>query len=173
MAEDDLFGRAMKGVRRIKTESRKQVAPRTPPLPRQNSEPLAGGVSAQHQHDAPHRTGDPWVLKSNGISADRMRQLTGGRMSSDDEIDLHGMTRSESLAALQAFFSSALASGYRVLSIVHGRGLHSKDDKPVLKAAVYDWLESGEFAGAVLAVVPKPGSGGGSCLVLLRRNRAA
>ena len=172
MADDDLFGKAMRGVRRIKTENRQQAKSRTLPRPRPDNEAMAA-VTTHQKHTGPSRTDDPWVLRSSGVSADRMRQLAGGRMPMDDEIDLHGMTRDESIAALTMFVGNALTGGLRVISIVHGRGLHSQGDKPVLKGAVYDWLESGAFSGSVLAVVPKPGTGGGSCLVLLRRNRTA
>jgi DNA-nicking Smr family endonuclease len=66
----------------------------------------------------------------------------------------------------------ALTDQHRVLCIVHGRGLHSQG-KPVLKEAVYQWLRSGSYANHILAAIPKPYTGGGSCLVLLRRNRGS
>jgi len=65
----------------------------------------------------------------------------------------------------------AMREGIRALSVVHGRGLHSQDNKPILKQAAYHWLREGPLAHLVLAVIPQPGSGGGACLVLLRRQK--
>ena len=55
--------------------------------------------------------------------------------------------------------------------IVHGRGLHSKDQIPVLKDALRSWLERGPVARAVLAfTTARPHDGGaGAVYVLLRR----
>jgi len=89
----------------------------------------------------------------------------------DFELDLHGMSREQAYAALTRCMDDALARSWRVLCLVHGRGMHSGDRKPVLKKAVYGWLKEGPYAGCVLAVVPRPGTAGGSCLVLLRRRR--
>jgi len=124
-------------------------------------------------HGGPEPGESPWVLAANGVSADMLRRLSGGKIDANAELDLHGMTRGDALDALDDFVGNALSEGMRVLGIVHGRGLHSSSDGPVLKQAAYDWLRNGSLAGHVLAVVPHPRSGGGSCLVLLRRLRAS
>ena len=55
--------------------------------------------------------------------------------------------------------------------IVHGRGLNSKDNIPVLKVAVKAWLERGRIGKSVLAFcTARPHDGGaGAVYVLLRR----
>lgn len=119
-----------------------------------------------------HRTG-PWTLVADGISRERLKRLAGGDPPAAWTLDLHGMTCEVALTAVAEGFVRALADpSVRVLCLVHGRGLHSSDGKPVLKQAVYHWLTDGPFAGHVLAAVPQPGSGGGACLVLLRRTAA-
>ena len=55
--------------------------------------------------------------------------------------------------------------------VVTGRGLHSKDSIPVLKAGVQGWLTHGRAARQVLGFCsarPKDG-GAGALYVLLRR----
>jgi DNA-nicking Smr family endonuclease len=54
---------------------------------------------------------------------------------------------------------------------VHGRGLNSKDQIPVLKDAVRLWLARGRIAKSVLAfATARPTDGGaGAVYVLLRR----
>lgn len=169
--EDDLFGKAMQDVRRIVTEPRR-VAEKAKAQLRQVVR--AGRVESVADFAPPHRperSDDPWILKADGVSSERLRQLAAGRPAVDAETDLHGMTREEMYRALACVMEQALEGGWRVLSLVHGRGLHSEDGRPVLKEAVYGWLRDGPHAGWVLAVVPKPGTGGGSALVLLRRRR--
>jgi len=111
---------------------------------------------------------EPWTLVANGVSRDTLKRLTAGRPSIGLSVDLHGMTRDEALTRLQQGIEQALQEELRVLCIVHGRGLHSQG-KPVLKQAVYRWLEEGSLAHIILAAIPQPHSGGGACLVLLRR----
>jgi len=113
-------------------------------------------------------TDDPWVLIADGVSRERLKRLAAGRPPVGRSFDLHGMTRDQALAELEQGFARAIADGVRVLCIIHGRGLHSQG-RPILKDAVYHWFRQGAYAHSVLAVMPQPGSGGGACLLLLRR----
>jgi len=113
-------------------------------------------------------TCDPWVFVADGISRERLKRLAAGQPPIERTFDLHGMTRHEALAMLEASFGQAACEGVRVFCIIHGRGLHSQG-RAVLKEAVYHWLRQGPLAHRVLAVMPQPGSGGGACLLLLRR----
>jgi len=119
----------------------------------------------------PEHAPEPWILKTNGVSRERLRQLANGRPPVDMEVDLHGMTREQAIAAISRHMEQVITAGHRVLCLVHGRGLHSENGRPVLKESTYHWLAEGPFAGHVLAVIPRPGTGGGSCLVLIRRQR--
>jgi len=114
-------------------------------------------------------TDDPWVLIADGVSRERLKRLAAGRPPVGRSFDLHGMTRDQALAELEQGFAQVIADGVRALCIIHGRGLHSQG-RPILKDAVYHWLREGAYAPSVLAVMPQPGSGGGACLLLLRRN---
>jgi len=169
--DEDLFGKAMQDVRRIEVEPRR-VAEKPKSQSRQHVR--IGSVQTAALSAPAHRpesSAEPWTLKADGVSAERLRQLGAGRPAIDVETDLHGMTREGMYRALSQLMEQALESGWRVLSLVHGRGLHSEDGRPILKDAVYEWLRDGPYAGWVLAAIPKPGTGGGSALVLLRRRR--
>lgn len=168
--EDDLFRDAMHGVRRLRQETKVQAGQRKVHHDRQADRPKA--MPSATRFHGPVKTSAPWVLKADGISQDRMRALASGRPAVDLELDLHGMTRDEAMDRLGVFVAEAVNRGLRLLCLVHGRGMHSRGGQAVLKEATYRWLAHGPLAGHVLAVIPKPGTGGGSCLVLLRRSRA-
>ena len=167
--EKGLFAEAMRQVRRTTPSDKiEPVKPKPKPAaliaarrPTAPGRPAASGPS-------PRPTDQPGVFKANGVSNERLKRLAAGRPPVELTFDLHGVTRDEALALLQDGFAQALLDGRRALCIIHGRGLHSPG-KPVLKQAVYHWLREGPYAGAVLAMIPQPGSGGGACLVLLRR----
>jgi len=167
--EDALFEQAMRGVRKLRVETRAgshRPGPRAPVAPKAAGKPSFPAVVDR----GPEATAS-WVLKDPGVSRERLRRLAAGQPPVDVELDLHGMSREKAWAALGACMCNALSDGLRVLCLIHGRGMHSSDGKPVLKKAVYEWLREGPYAGQVLAVIPRPGTAGGACLVLLRRIR--
>jgi len=172
MDDDDLFAKAMSVVRPIAPSDKVTVEkPRVrKPRLKQRRSPAAIALT-DHRNAAPESGREPWILKASGVSQEKLKQLGAGRPAVDIETDLHGMTREEALSALEKMLEIALDEQARALCIVHGRGLHSQG-RPVLKDTVYQWLRSGPYAGHILAAIPKPHTGGGSCLVLLRRKRS-
>jgi DNA-nicking Smr family endonuclease len=58
-------------------------------------------------------------------------------------VDLHGLTREEAKGTLERFLLVSRQAGKRCVLVVHGRGLHSKDQIPVLKTGVQLWLTRG------------------------------
>ncbi|MDX8408715.1 MAG: Smr/MutS family protein [Mariprofundales bacterium] len=147
-----------------KVSSKRVVRKPPPPHPQHAPYPSTttnGGTTPLHQPS-------PWTLVSPGISRERLRKL--GQSRADLLIDLHGMNRDQAVAQLQLALTSLVARGGRMVEIIHGRGLHSQG-KAILRQALYDWLRSEQIHGLVLAAIAKPNSGGGACLVLLRRRR--
>lgn len=109
-----------------------------------------------------------WV---QGFDPGVMRKLRGGDFTTQAQLDLHGLTREEAKPALEAFIQRSRISGHRCVLVVTGRGLHSKDQIPVLKEGVQQWLTRGRVAKQVLgfcSAKPKDG-GSGAIYVLLRR----
>ncbi len=173
MDDEDLFAKAMSVVRPLAKPDKITVErPKPKRKPSQERHTPITPVSSPRIADELKPSSDPWTLKASGVSQEKLKQLGSGRPAIDIETDLHGMNRDEACSALEKMFDIALQERLRVLCIVHGRGLHSQG-KPVLKEAVYQWLRSGPYAAHILAAIPKPYTGGGSCLVLLRRDRKA
>ncbi len=86
-------------------------------------------------------------------------------------IDLHGLTRQEARELLPRFISRSRAQRRRCVLIVHGRGLNSKDQIPVLKESLKVWLSRGTLSRSVLAFcTARPNDGGaGAVYALLRK----
>ncbi len=106
-----------------------------------------------------------------GLDNRILRRLRRGDYAVQAHLDLHGLTRSEAKEALVGFVDQSCYRGYRCVLVVHGRGLHSKDQIPVLKESVQGWLSRGAIAQRVLAfTTARPHDGGaGAVYVLLRR----
>lgn len=106
-----------------------------------------------------------------GLDQGIVRKLRRGEFAVQGHVDLHGMTRDEAKRAVDAFLRSSRNAGKRCVLLVHGRGLHSKDQLPILKDALRTWLSTARFGRHVLAfATARPVDGGaGALYVLLRR----
>ncbi|MGA9524436.1 MAG: Smr/MutS family protein [Myxococcaceae bacterium] len=98
---------------------------------------------------------------------DRLRR---GEYPVQGTLDLHGMVRVDAKKALEDFILTSRRAGKRCVLVVHGRGLHSDDQIPVLKESVQVWLSRGRVAREVIAFCSaRPQDGGaGAVYVLLR-----
>jgi DNA-nicking Smr family endonuclease len=105
-----------------------------------------------------------------GLDRRVLRQLRRGDFSFQAHLDLHGMRREEARAKVAEFVTKAHAEGKKCVLIVHGRGLGSKDNIPVLKEKLTAWLTRGAIGKRVLAFTSaRPYDGGtGAVYVLLR-----
>jgi len=169
-SDDDLFAQAMAAVRPMREAERIQPPKKSPPHADQLTLHTPKQPRPLHTMPAPQEMGD-WVLRADGTPPDALKKLANGTPAAQHHLDLHGCTHSEALLELEACFHATIQAKGRVLRVIHGRGLHSPRGKPVLKRAVYDWLRCGSMAGYVLAAIPCPDSGGGACLILLRRDK--
>ena len=153
----DAFARAMRDVVRLEPDPRGRVrraAPISPP--RQSPQRAEQGDVSNHDFVA------------NGVDPREIRKLKRGEYIVHDRHDLHGMTGAEVLASVRRFIENSRHRGHRCVCIIHGRGLHSTGNQPILKARVREYLRSHR---SVLAYADAPVSDGGSgaVYVLLRR----
>jgi DNA-nicking Smr family endonuclease len=108
---------------------------------------------------------------ARGLDPHVVRRLRRGELSVQGHVDLHGMLKDEAKAELEAFLARSRQQGKRCVLVVHGRGLHSKDQVPVLKEALKRWMHTARFARHVLGfATARPHDGGaGAVYVLLKR----
>jgi DNA-nicking Smr family endonuclease len=103
----------------------------------------------------------------SGIQKKQQKKMRQGLLGIDDRLDLHGCNQQQATVALLQFVEQALASGFRFLIIVHGKGGRS-DTQAVLKPLVHHWFAQQSTVLAWCPAQPKHG-GSGASYVYLRR----
>jgi DNA-nicking Smr family endonuclease len=105
-----------------------------------------------------------------GLDKRLVKRLKRGEFSVQGHLDLHGYNRHEARQLVAEFVDQVHADGKRCVLIVHGRGLGSKDNIPILKQKLAAWLTRGAIGRKVLAYTSaRPYDGGaGAVYVLLR-----
>jgi len=106
-----------------------------------------------------------------GVDRGLAQRLHRGDYAIQAHVDLHGHTVEEAKVVVDRFLTSAYVAGQRCVLLIHGRGLNSKDNRPVLKEQVRIWLSHGRLSRLVLAFATAPltDGGAGAVYVLLRR----
>jgi DNA-nicking Smr family endonuclease len=178
-ARDCLFREAMDGVERL---SCKRVRARVPgPLSKPSRRPLIESeleayaelvdlVSGEGPFDIQH-TDEHMEGMVVGADPGILQKLRQGDYSIQAYLDLHGMTAEEARQALERFIVTSVAKGFRCVLVIHGRGLNSRDQIPILKQHMSRWLKRGRLKRLVLAFsTARPCDGGaGALYVLLRK----
>jgi DNA-nicking Smr family endonuclease len=108
---------------------------------------------------------------AQGLDRRLLKKLRQGTFAVQAHLDLHGKTRIEAHPLVESFIVDSRHRGRRCVLIVHGRGLNSKDQIPILKENLKGWLARGRIAKSVLAFCSaRPTDGGvGAVYVLLRK----
>lgn len=176
----DLFAREMHGVRPLAPHARQRVAPPPPtstprPVTDEDAEALAELSDLVTGAGAFDFANSVEFIEGavSGVDRRLVRRLRAGDFAYQAHLDLHGMTAEEARGAVDQFLTAAHHKGQRCVLIIHGRGLNSKDQVPVLKTRLAQWLARGSWARLVLAFTSaRPCDGGaGALYVLLRRQR--
>ena len=94
-----------------------------------------------------------------GCGVDLARNLARGLWPVKAQLDLHGLRTEEARRTLVDFILEAHEHGIRCVRIVHGKGINSGEDGPVLKGLVRRWLRQ---MREVLAFTQAPTEEGGS-----------
>ncbi len=178
----DLFRREMEGVRPLAPDERLRVSPRV--LHRAETTPASPDAEALAELSDLVTGAGPFDITNTseyiegsviGLDPRVVRRLGAGEFSYQSHLDLHGLTTAEARPQLERFLTNAHQRGYRCVLIIHGRGLNSENQEPVLKKRVSMWLARGAFSRLVLAFTSARvcDGGAGALYVLLRRRREA
>ena len=165
-----LFRRAVGGVRRIGDDR---------PLPartgatsrirngRGRDEPPEPRGLTESEWTPDVAPGDVLSFARPGVQRREIVRLRRGRFDVEADLDLHGRTVADAVAALARFLEDSCRRGRRCVRIVHGKGFGSRRG-PVMKAHVDRWLRARPEVLAFCSAIP-PHGGTGALYVLLRR----
>lgn len=175
----DLFLQAVEGTRPLQPSSRKPVRgdahPVRKPAQKKGADPaiIEDGTFLEEIGRLKLDTKFTDTAQDDGVlqplAGNRLRQVKRGVVSVSHQIDLHGLTREEALAALPHFLQSAQQKGQKAVLIITGKGNHSPEE-PVLHQAVASWLrDAGRAIVLEFAPAPREMGGSGAYVVFLRQ----
>jgi DNA-nicking Smr family endonuclease len=162
-----LFRDAVKGVRPLKDGGRHAPHRAAPsPQPRQFEADEQAALAEMRDGPLPD-VGEELSYRSAGIQDSVFRRLRRGTYRVGAELDLHGMRWDEAKVATVRFLAAASDADVRCVRIIHGKGLRSKGDGPVLKQRLDGWLRQRSEVLAYCSARREHG-GTGAVYVLLR-----
>jgi DNA-nicking Smr family endonuclease len=165
--ESRLFREAVRGVKPLKDSGRHRHAPRPPP-PRPLQSEADEQAALREMRDRPlPDVGEELSYRSGGIQDSVFRRLRRGAYRVGAELDLHGLRADEAKVAIVRFLAESQDRGARCVRIIHGKGLRSKGEGPVLKQRVDHWLRQRSDVLAFCSARREDG-GTGAVYVLLR-----
>lgn len=168
-----LFRQAIVGTRPLADDKIPPYRKRHSPHPKQR---IADEKAVLQESLAPLSFGAEWAMDDEsthsrpGVQKRVMDKLRRGQLRIEGELDLHRLTADQAYEALSAFILTSQAERKRCIRIIHGKGLSSANNEPVLKHKVNHWLRQW---GNILAFCParRCDGGSGALYVLLKRNR--
>ena len=172
--DDDktLFREAVGGIRRLHHDKIGPVRRRHKPYPfqrqRDNQQVLEESLTPPSDM-ADIEVGDELLFSRNGVQNSVIRKLRRGHYRVEAELDLHRLTAEQARQVLLEFMRRCKQRHLRCVRIIHGKGLGSKNQQPVLKGRVNHWLQQWHDVLAFCSARPCDG-GSGATYVLLRRS---
>lgn len=124
----------------------------------------------EHDPEAWTDSGDGLSYQGPGLQDSVFRRLKRGAYKIGAELDLHGMNSETAKLQLHRFLAECQARGIRCVRVIHGKGLRSSNQGPVLKTLVDRWLRRRKDVLAFTAARPQDG-GSGAVYVLLKSER--
>ena len=170
--ETHLFSEAVKGVRPLPTDDRTIHPVKKPkPIPKRlMRDELHAQLDSLSDHYIPAfelETSEEMLYLRDGHSPDILRKLRRGKWAVQANIDLHGLMSDEARLYVSTFISDCKKRGIRCIRIVHGKGLSSRNNEPILKQKLRGWLMQKDEVIAYTQAKSEDG-GSGAVIVLLK-----
>jgi len=173
--EDDnkLFRDAIGDIRKLNHDKITHEWPKPDHHPRQliaDEERVMQDILSDEYDSAELQPGDILNFHQGGLQRSVLRKLRRGEFRCDAELDLHGLNSQDARQTLVQFLNSAHEQDKRCVRIIHGKGLGSSNQGPVLKGLVNSWLRQRSEVLAFHSCRPIDG-GTGAVYVLLKSYR--
>jgi len=167
-----LFEQSVGPVRRLHGHAPAPARPRPAPEPvqsRLDEARVPGELISSAIDPAQIEIGEELSYLKSGLSPRLLRRLKRGHFSIADEIDLHQMTADVARAAVKMFLDESQREHRLCVKIIHGKGLRSRAQGPVLKRLVDGLLRRRGDVLAFASAAPAEG-GTGAVIVLMRQS---
>jgi DNA-nicking Smr family endonuclease len=85
------------------------------------------------------------ILKDKDDDSEKLQDFCGLKKKTaakEVSIDLHGLTRYDAIAKLDSLLYKYKNASDTKICIIHGAGIHSKENEPVLKKVVNQYLKN-------------------------------
>jgi len=169
--EANLFRNSVGDVKPMPQKEQLQRPPAAPLTPRQqeveDQAVLRESLSDLFEVDALMEEDPALSYTRSGVGNDVVRKLRKVHWPVQAELDLHGLRRDDARDQIGEFLRQAAQRNYRCVRVIHGKGLGSKGQEPVLKSMVHSWLVQKDDVIAFCAARPSDG-GDGALVVLLK-----
>lgn len=165
--DHELFVQSIGQVRPVRHDMAELDRPRPPPEPVQSQLDEArvpGELFDSVIDPALIEVGEELSYLKDGHSPMLLRKLKRGQFSVVDEIDLHQMTAAVAREAIVLFLAQCRRERRLCVKIIHGKGLRSRNQGPVLKRLVDTMLRR---RADVLAYASAKSSQGGTGAVIV------
>lgn len=151
------------------TETAQELAPSVRPGPKARVAPPSSSLSDAFERAPPSLDDTFSRYAQPGVGSDVLRKLSQGHWQIQRSLDLHGLRIEQARDTLALFIRQSQHLGVRCVKVVHGKGLSSPGQTPVLKQKVHNWLVQ---QSEVLAFVQaQAAEGGAGALVVLLQSK--
>ena len=169
--DDALWSRVTRSVTPLKGRSPVTALPGEPPRPAAAARQKEPATSTPRKTVA--RPLAPGVVDGlDRRQADRFRR---GQLAIENRLDLHGFTRREAHAELQAFLVRSQEQRHRVVLLITGKGQRAplEERTGILRRLVPEWLNEPSMRRRIVALAPaRPQHGGdGAYYLYLKKLR--
>ena len=155
-SEESFFDLVASSTKRLKTDKvppyRKKIQP-TPLQKNADDKRVMQELLAENDETSSFLSGDELTYLRDGYPRQLLKNLRRGHYSIQEELDLHGLFADEAKREVHEFINECAKFNISTVRIVHGKGLHSPDKKPIIKNLILGWLKKNQF---ILAVCSTP-----------------
>tara|TARA_B100001250_G_scaffold414562_1_gene453903 strand:- start:6706 stop:7245 length:540 start_codon:yes stop_codon:yes gene_type:complete len=175
--EDDecLFKNAMKNVTPIKKNKRLY----NNALSNNNNKISSKAINNQNYEnsmleldisaDEVKQLGNEITFRRKGVPKQVLSKLKKGDYYIESEIDLHGYTVHQAKTILKKFIANSSSEDIRCVKVIHGKGLGSGINGPIIKNYAQRWLA--QWADVLAFVKARAKDGGSGALYVLIKKR--
>jgi len=165
-----LFMDSMANVKPISSDKRNTISDKPKPKPikkyfQTEKTPLDSSIEEINDK----QSNDILFFSRDGVQHKTIKQLKRGTLGIEDKIDLHGLNKQEATQLLLEFLDHPADSRPRCILIVHGKGMGSLNNRPVLKNLTFNLLKQHTNVLAFTSAQQRDG-GTGAVYVLLKRH---